>query len=254
MIHRLLIKKIPFFTRWILENWTGKQVEESFIQTVNSNDQETSAYIVNLQTLQESSNAELFLTEEELATYQDFSNSKRKLHWLGGRVAAKKAIIRLMQKQLQWHDIAISSLDSGRPLATVTGDIFQTDISISHSEGLAGAMAVTQGHCGIDIQIVTEKVSRVAPRFSTEREISLLQNSVPATTEERLTLLWAAKESIRKAAGTVKLPGFLEIDLTGVSENDGWYAMEFNCGEGAAKILSQVKFYQGYGLALTRAT
>ncbi len=229
-------------------------MEESFIQTVNSNDRASSACIVNLQTLQQSSDARLFLTEGELTTYQGFTNSKRKLHWLGGRVAAKKTIITLMQKQLQWHDIVISRLDSGRPLATVTGDLFQTDISISHSGGLAGAIAVTEGHCGIDIQIVAQKVNRVAPRFSTEKEISLLQNSVPGTTEERLTLLWAAKESIRKAAGTEKLPGFLQINLIGISENDGWYAMDFSCAEGPAKILSQVNFYQGYGLALTRTT
>ena len=44
----------------------------------------------------------------------------------------------------------------------------------------------------------------------------------------RLTLLWAAKEALRKAADTTPVPGFLELQLMDIVAPQGLWSLIFN--------------------------
>jgi len=44
----------------------------------------------------------------------------------------------------------------------------------------------------------------------------------------RLTLLWAAKEALRKAADTTPVPGFLELQLMDIVASQGLWSLIFN--------------------------
>ena len=70
-------------------------------------------------------------------------------------------------------------------------------ISISHSQNKAAILA-SKYPCGIDIQHPVEKIYRIAPKFISEAEYSLIKER-----EEMLAyhFIWGAKESIYKAHG-----------------------------------------------------
>ena len=181
------------------------------------------------------------LSPIEQQRYGDFSYEKRKNEWLGGRISAKIATARCIEliddadeKAVAWQDIAIESQESGRPFC-VTGKQDQKpqnvpDISISHSSDLAAAMAVSKGKCGIDIQQASQKTVKVRERFCTQEEHEMLQGFLPAASETvRLTLLWAAKEALRKAADISPVPGFLELQLMEIyAAPQGLWSLIFN--------------------------
>jgi len=79
-------------------------------------------------------------------------------------------------------------------------------ISISHSELWCAAM-ISDLHCGVDIQLYSKTVERIAARFLTEHD---LQNARKAKNPlHHLHLLWGVKECIYKAYGKRQL-GFRE--------------------------------------------
>jgi phosphopantetheinyl transferase len=205
------------------------------------------------------------LSPIEQQRYGDFSYEKRKNEWLGGRISAKIAAAKCMaasdigeKKPIAWQDIAIESQESGRPFC-VTGKQDQKpqnipDISISHSSGLAAAMAVSRGKCGIDIQQASQKTVKVRERFCTREEHEMLQGFLPDASETvRLTLLWAAKEALRKAADTSPVPGFLELQLMEIYDApQGLWSLIFNIPDPAlTNIAVAVGRVDDYLLAVT---
>lgn len=70
-------------------------------------------------------------------------------------------------------------------------------ISISHSHGYAAAIA-SPHLCGIDIQFLVPKITRLGPRFMGQVEQDSIQ---PANEMEQLHLYWGAKEALYKAHG-----------------------------------------------------
>ena len=76
-------------------------------------------------------------------------------------------------------------------------------ISISHTQGMAGAIAAPR-LCGIDIQRLVPKITRLAPKFMNEAEAAV---DIPDSRERLLYLhlLWGAKEALYKAHGRRKL-------------------------------------------------
>ena len=145
------------------------------------------------------------LSPEEKTLFSTFTYPKRRREWLGGRLAAKSAVLQFLQidctiKSLS--ELSILPTENGAPQLSST--IFDEDklpsLSISHSNRFAVAMATKAKSCGIDIQKISEKTERVADRFSEPGELLLLHDHTPLlNTQERLTLLWSAKEALKKA-------------------------------------------------------
>lgn len=211
-----------------------------------------------------------YLGHEELAQYNAYTLAKRKTEWLGGRIAAKRAA--LANRGEEGVDLlacglpVVSADKTGRPLIKDLSGRPLVDISISHSGNLAAAMAVDQGRCGIDIQQIIPSVVRVRDRFSRQAEIDILENFSLADTDPAfpLSILWAAKEALKKALGTGASPGFLELELSSARDAgtaDNCLLLDFICKDQEkptqkkpgrpAKALAML--YEDYALALTCA-
>lgn len=162
------------------------------------------------------------LEQQQLAT---FTFAKRRLEWLGGRIAAKRAAMTYTAATPgplpRFTDWRIDSAASGRPYLTdPCGTVAELPaISISHSHGLAGALAAHGASCGLDLQRVTAKVTAIRERFASSAEWAMIHAApVLQGVDESalLTLLWSAKEALRKAIACHPLLGFSEITLTRV--------------------------------------
>lgn len=179
----------------------------------------------------------LYLTGEEQQQYYRFRYEKRKMEWLGGRIAAKAAAGSLLQPNGfdHWLGLAIQPNKHGRP-SLVTNTSFACSappaVSISHSRLFAVGLAAPFV-CGVDLQEMTEAVCRVRHRFCTAEERAILKQ-VPISripdTMAGLTLLWSAKEAIKKKCDLVPLLYFSEIHLQSIRQSglDG-LRMDFFC-------------------------
>ncbi len=198
----------------------------------------------------------------EQARYYAFSHARRRLEWLGGRIAAKGAAQQLRPGP-GWQDRQIIADRHGRPfLADSAGNILATPaISISHSHGLAAALAVESSSCGLDIQKILPAIHRVRERFTGPLEMTRLCRAEKKLTESAgLTIIWAAKEALRKAAGTTPLPGFLELGLTAAAPFpvsgllNPALALDFrHPGDQRAPARVMAGLYQDFAVAFTLA-
>lgn len=156
-----------------------------------------------------------YLNADELSRWTGFSQKKRRTEWLGGRLAAKWAAAGLLgEAAVDWQGLAIRNEEDGRPYVATEAQVLAPFISISHSGHMAAALAANLP-CGLDIQQPGANILRVKKRFALREEEDILTASLPEsfTETERLTLLWAAKEAIRKMVRVSPLLGFMEIRL-----------------------------------------
>lgn len=130
----------------------------------------------------------------ELAPYQGM----RRLEWLAVR----------------WLLHLLSGRDMRLPLAkdAFSKPFFPTETgltcSLSHSHGLVGALLWASplpggrgAGVGCDIQILVEKMPRLAPRFLRAEEADFVKNHPPADQFALQHVFWTAKESLYKAYG-----------------------------------------------------
>jgi phosphopantetheinyl transferase len=178
-----------------------------------------------------------WLHREEQEKLETLHYEKRHLEWLGGRICAKQATLQylhdmnpvsakknstLSRRTLQATTLRapllqIMTTASGRPFLDSNIPANELDlpsISISHSRKYALAVAASTA-CGIDIQITSDALVRVQDRFCSQKEEELLGRSLmQLQLPDHLTLLWAAKEAVKKGAQLENMPGFLDLSLT----------------------------------------
>lgn len=141
------------------------------------------------------------LSPAESEIFRRFRYAKRRLEWLGGRLAAKHCLHQLVNRhtsgQFRASRFSILPDANGRPRLEQPPPGFPLlSISISHSRGYAAALACQEDACGIDIQQTTPQLASVQERFATAEELSLIDPMVAPLT--RLGLLWTAKEAVKK--------------------------------------------------------
>ena len=181
--------------------------------------------------------AQKYLCTNEHDKYLSFKFQKRKTEWLGGRIAAKKALRALLAELgylLRPQELEISSTIEGRPLFIKPVEITETiDISISHSAKYAAALTVKDAVCGLDLQKITQTLHKVQSRFATDAERKILQQHFCFQPYEKswdLALLWTAKEAFRKSVPTKPLLGFLEVTLESiVGDPETGLVASFSC-------------------------
>lgn len=159
--------------------------------------------------------ARRYLSADELRRWSGLSQEKRRTEWLGGRLAAKWAAAGLLgETAVDWQGLVIRSEEDGRPYVATEAHAVTPFISISHSGPLAAALAANLP-CGLDIQQPGAKIHTVKKRFAAPEEEDILTASLPEffAGTERLTMLWAAKEAVRKMVRISPLLGLLEIRL-----------------------------------------
>ena len=170
-----------------------------------------------------------WLQQKEEEKLETLHYEKRHIEWLGGRICAKQATLQYLRDgnhgnqsdlaALHASNLLIMSAASGRPFldhSALPENTPRPHITISHSRRYALAVAASS-HCGIDIQAGSDSLIRVKDRFcSREEEAILGQGLRQLQGSDHLTLLWAAKEAVKKAASFERMPGFLDLALTSI--------------------------------------
>lgn len=141
---------------------------------------------------------DLPLSGAEEAEWAEHRNPLRRAEWLAGR----------------WLLHRLSGLPQRLPLAK---DAFSKPFfpenqslscSLSHSKGNVGALiwqpqglSLPSAAIGCDIQVLTEKMPRIAPKFLNEAEAEAVGKTKGSGMLDALHLMWTAKESLYKAYG-----------------------------------------------------
>ena len=130
---------------------------------------------------------QLQLDEDEKAYVEKLSNGKRHLHWLGTRV--------LLRKMLHTDEYIDCKVDAhGKPYLVN----LPYHISLSHSFDYAAVMISKTHKVGIDIELIKQKVERIAGKFLRPDEMAFINNEHKI---EQLYVCWCAKEAIYKCNG-----------------------------------------------------
>lgn len=174
------------------------------------------ASLVNLDCLQEEETI-MLLSKQEQDYFQRFHHAKRRREWLGGRIAAKLALLHQSDaEKLRQHSQHLTVLpdEYGKPIVTGPAGERSMVLSISHSGGYAVALTTRGKSCGIDLQKISDKIPLLTDYFASINELDLL-NKRPdiGDYETRLTMLWAMKEAVRKSAMPDVPTSFSAIEL-----------------------------------------
>lgn len=131
--------------------------------------------------------AQLQLRDHEEKLLDGLNNSKRNLHWLSTR-----ALLRELLNTPHYIDCQID--EHGKPYLPDS----PYHISFSHSFDYAAVIISRHKPVGIDIEVIREKIERIANKFLIEKEIAFINNSDRV---EHLYACWCAKEAIYKLHG-----------------------------------------------------
>lgn len=130
----------------------------------------------------------LQLDDREWETLKRLNKGKRTLHWL-----ATRALLRTLLGTNE-HIRCISDVN-GKPYLPD----FEYKISLTHSYEYAGAILSTQGECGIDLELVKEKVVRIKEKFLQPQELDFVMTDKQYV--DKLYACWCAKEAVYKLQG-----------------------------------------------------
>lgn len=166
------------------------------------------------------------LTRNERSFWREkLKFEKRRTDWLHGRIAAKEAVRMLVKERLGRDigmlDIEISKDDDRRPVVHISGGIENVLVSLSHTNGVAVALASfqTDGKPGVDAEEITTREPDFAARFLKADELNYLEKCAPNERDAELTRLWSAKESVYKAlGGALELTSF-SIEIPTLTPN-----------------------------------
>lgn len=138
---------------------------------------------------------QLQLNDAEKAYVESLKHNKRHLHWLGTRV-----LLRTMLHTDDYIDCQVD--DHGKPYLVN----MPYHISLSHSFEYAAVMLSKSKPVGIDIELISPKVERIARKFLRKEELAFID---PEHTVEHLYACWCAKEAVYKCNGR-KVISFLD--------------------------------------------
>ena len=130
--------------------------------------------------------AQLQLKPHEISYLGSLINGKRNLHWLSTRV-----LLRRMMNTDEYIDCRVDS--NGKPYLTN----FPHFISLSHSFDYAAVMVGKSRAVGIDIELIKDKIERIAYKFMSNQELAFISED----RIEHLYVCWCAKEAIYKLHG-----------------------------------------------------
>ena len=86
--------------------------------------------------------AKRILTEKEYTLFETYKNKERKIEFLAGRFAAKEAILKALDKEINFSSIEILFNETGKPVCHIDG--YKVHISISHEKEYAIAYSVVE--------------------------------------------------------------------------------------------------------------
>ena len=125
--------------------------------------------------------------EAELAKHHD---ALRRTEWMASRWLLHRMTGAAERMPLAKNPFA-------KPFFTENSD---WQCSLSHSQGIVAAL-LTQSVCGCDIQVLVDKMPRLAPRFMNADELAFVAGHDHATQFLLQHVFWTAKEALYKAYG-----------------------------------------------------
>jgi 4'-phosphopantetheinyl transferase EntD len=128
--------------------------------------------------------------QKKVALQQNITHPHKRLQHLAGRY-----LLQYLFDDFPYEEILIA--DTRKPFLPNE----QYHFSISHCGNYAAAIVSSAYRVGIDIEIPTEKVQRIAHKFIHEKERQYIDDSIvncQLSTINLLTVLWSAKESLFK--------------------------------------------------------
>jgi phosphopantetheinyl transferase len=103
--------------------------------------------------------------------------------------------VRKLLEHIDYTDFDLYYDEYGKPNLKPQGcSIKEMHISISHSHDFS-AIAISEQNIGIDIEILKEKIIKIAPKFM---DVSHINNLNLKDKIEKATVIWGIKESIFK--------------------------------------------------------
>lgn len=169
----------------------------------------------------------------------DKMRGRRRIEWLAGRYL----LHRMSGREVRG---AILKDEFGKPHLEKS----EWDISISHSRDMAAVYAAP-GKVGVDIQYFVEKITRIAPKFTTEAD----RQRFPRGQElVYLHLYWGAKEALYKAYGRRQLD-FLKhlfIDFFEIQRSGGTFTGRIVKEDFHEEYELFYQFYPSYFLVFAR--
>lgn len=132
------------------------------------------------------------LSQEEMNVCSSFTSAKRKLEFVAGRIAGKKAFFKLTSSEIdcfeKFPSVSILNTRTGAPFIKNSNFC----ISISHSHGVAIASA-SRHTVGVDIEQINPQKIEALKRMSAE---------YPSADVRNLTISWTLKEALGKSLRT----------------------------------------------------
>ncbi len=158
---------------------------------------------------------------------------KRRLEWLSSRWLLHKITG-------STHRLPLAKDAFSKPFFLDQPDLY---CSLSHSQGVVGALISAQ-NCGCDIQVLVEKMPRLASKFLGEAEFDFVAKFPESVRFELYHLYWTAKESLYKTYGLKALDFrkniFVEdVEWDGqtgkangvIEKNDFWHNYQLRFGK-----------------------
>lgn len=123
--------------------------------------------------------------------FEQISNTKYRKQWLSARKLASEC-----GKLISESNLILNKKQTGRPF------LYGSDLQISLSHNPKNtAVIFSKNACGIDIEVIRDKIIRIEKKFLSESELQQFSGKA-----NELTLLWSAKESLYKMLDT---PGII---------------------------------------------
>lgn len=130
--------------------------------------------------------------------------------------------------------------------------------SISHCGNFAAAIASSNRRVGVDIELVTPRLKRIAHKFLGEDEKRYLEKwkDLSALYLQMLTIIWSAKEAIFKSygLGNMDFRNHMLLDGIIVFQPDGWIKVPFRFTKHeTVKVEIRAKVFDGLVLAFVES-
>ncbi len=124
------------------------------------------------------------------------------------RVAGQLAALRAVEALEPGAALAVDREPGGRPI--VVGGPPRLEVSITHTDGEALALAVRGARAGVDMEAITPRPASFVEEWFSETERGW------AHTDEAITVVWSVKEAVLKALGVGMALNPREIEVVGV--------------------------------------
>ncbi len=148
-----------------------------------------------------------FLHEVEMTRFHNYSVEKRRLEWVAGVIAIKKALQQLNPKLIP-NQLFIEKDSFGKPYVKQGKKAIPISISITHSNGFAAGIVHPEKMTGIDLEAIEKRSNILIEELLSKQELALLQKLKAEISDTLLAKIWSAKEAASKVLGVG-----LNIDL-----------------------------------------